>query len=81
MVNNQTLNHSPLPIGLGWLDDTMLLAGPTEENPNFVADTGSTPSDMQAHARAYERNMYRLSQAVVPVGGFFWQLGKGWGQI
>ena len=79
MVNNQTLNHSPLPIGLGWLDDTMLLAGPTEENHNFVADTGSTPKDMQEHARAYERNMYRLSQAVVPVGGFFWQLGKGWG--
>ena len=29
----------PQPIGLGWLDDSMMLSGPTEEDRNYVWDT------------------------------------------
>jgi hypothetical protein len=42
MVTNETLLHvdpttgRPQPIGLGWLDDSMTMNGPTEEDPNYI---------------------------------------------
>lgn len=79
MITNETLLHEPLPISLGWLDDSMKLTGPTEENPYFNEDTGSSAADMQEHVVAYEANMRKLAQAVVPAGGFWWQLITGSG--
>ena len=58
MITNETLEHKPIPIGLGWLDDSMQLKGPTEENPFFIEDTGSTAEDMQNHVTAYRANMW-----------------------
>ena len=77
MISAETLLHKPLPISLGWLDDSMQLQGPTEEDTNFVADTNSSASEMQDHVMAYRRNMYNLAQAVVAKGGFWWQLVRG----
>jgi hypothetical protein len=43
-------------IGLGWLDDSMQMVGPTEEDKNYIADTcGSNTSqtcidDMKSQA-------------------------------
>jgi len=79
MISNETLLHEPLPIGLGWLDDSMQLTGPTEENQYFIQDTGSSPQDMQEHVASYQENMYKLAQTVVPKGGFWWQLISGRG--
>merc|ERR1719223_1299037 len=77
MISNETLQHKPSPIGLGWLDDSMKINGPTEENKFFVSDTGSTLQDMQDHVAAYRTNMGKLAQTVVEAGGFWWQLVKG----
>ena len=52
MVTNETLHHTdPVtgkaqPIGLGWLDDSMSMGGPSEEDKNYIADTGASPQDM-----------------------------------
>lgn len=36
MISNETLLRRPLAIGLGWMDDSMTLSGPTEMDKNFV---------------------------------------------
>ena len=36
MISNETLLRRPLSIGLGWMDDSMTLNGPTEMDKNFV---------------------------------------------
>jgi hypothetical protein len=52
MVTDETLYHKdpatgkPQPIGLGWLDDSMRMNGPTEEDKNYIADTGASTADM-----------------------------------
>jgi hypothetical protein len=52
MVTDETLYHKdaatgkPQPIGLGWLDDSMKMSGPTEEDKNYIADTGASTADM-----------------------------------
>lgn len=81
MLSSETLGHKPQPISLGWLDDSMSVRGPSEENPNFIADTGSTPQDMQDHVAAYTANMARLTDAVVGAGGFYMQLTQRGPQI
>ena len=54
MVTNETLLHKnpktgePQVIGLGWLDDSMTEHGPTEEDRNYVADTGAHADDIKA---------------------------------
>jgi len=77
MISSETLLHKPTPISLGWLDDSMKLTGPTEEDTNFIADTGSSADDMVDHVGAYRKNMYNLAQKVVKQGGFWWQLVRG----
>lgn len=85
MVSNETLLHlnpatgQPQPIGLGWLDDSMTMNGPTEEDPNYIADTGASTADMQAQVAAYQESMQQLIKTIIPMGGFFWQLMDGGG--
>ena len=83
MVTNETLFHKnpetgeTQPIGLGWLDDSMTLQGPTEEDRNYIADTGSNSEDMMSQVAAYQESMYQLTKKVLPLGGFWWQLMDG----
>ena len=79
MISNETLFHDPIPIGLGWMDDSMTLNGPTEEDSHFIQDTGSSVQDMQEHVAAYHANMNRFHERVVQLGGFTWQLTRGHG--
>eukprot|EP01043_Picozoa_sp_COSAG02_P028548 COSAG02_NODE_1734_length_11163_cov_43.814262_7_plen_74_part_00 len=73
MVTNETLFHkNPVTgeqqvIGLGWLDDSMSLAGPSEEDKNYIADTGASPASMMAQTAAYKESMYQLVKKVVPM--------------
>jgi hypothetical protein len=39
-------------IGLGWLDDSMRLNGPTEEDRNYIADTGASTAEMKEQVAA-----------------------------
>jgi len=83
MVTNETLYHKnpetgkPQVIGLGWLDDSMRKNGPTEEDRNYIADTGASPQEMQEQVAAYEASMLALKKKVVPMGGYWWQLMGG----
>ena len=77
MISNVTLQNKPTSIGLGWLDDSMKITGVTEEDTHFIADTGSTATDMQDHVNAYEANIRALQEKVVSLGGFYWQMMKG----
>lgn len=85
MISDETLFHKdPVtgqaqPIGLGWLDDSMTLSGPTEEDRNYIADTGASPADMAAQVAAYKASMQLLIETIIPAGGFFWQLMDGQG--
>lgn len=60
MVTNETIFHKnpatgePQPIGLGWLDDSMTPHGPTEEDKNYIADTGASAEEIAAQVAAYE---------------------------
>jgi hypothetical protein len=73
MVTNETLFHkNPVTgeqqvIGLGWLDDSMSLGGPSEEDKNYIADTGSSPASMMAQTTAYRESMYQLVKKVIPM--------------
>ena len=73
MISNETLRHKPYALSLGYLDDSMRLTGPTEEDSHFIADTGSTLADMEAHVAAYNANMRRLEKELVAQGGFWHQ--------
>ena len=85
MVTNETLFHTnpetgeAQPIGLGYLDDWMTLQGPTEEDRNYIADTGSNSEDMMSQVAAYQETMYQLTKKVLSLGGFWWQLMDGSG--
>lgn len=79
MITKETLLHKPISIGLGWLDDSMRIDGPSEEDKHFVNDTGSTPEDMQAHVDAFKKNVEKLTEKVVSMGGWYMQLFRGRG--
>jgi hypothetical protein len=87
MISNETLLHTnpvtgdPQPIGLGWLDDSMTMNGPTEEDSNYIADTGASTADMQAQVDAYRQSIQELIGTVIPMGGFYWQLMNGNGAV
>lgn len=87
MVSNETLFHrnpatgQAQPIGLGWLDDSMKPGGPTEEDKNYIADTGASPEDMKEQVAAYQESILELKRKVVPMGGFWWQLMDGGGAV
>ena len=86
MISNETLFHKdpatgkPQPIGLGWLDDSMQLVGPTEEDKNYIADTcgdAASPEcekELQSQVDAYQASKLALIEKVIPLGGFWWQL-------
>lgn len=80
MVTDETLLHKnpqtgkPQSIGLGWLDDAMTKRGPSEEDRNYIADTGASTADIQAQVHAYRETMTELRKKVIPMGGFWWQL-------
>lgn len=80
MVSNETLYHkNPITgesqaIGLGWLDDVMHASGPTEEDKNYIDDTGASPESMAQQAAAYDASIAALKEKVLPIGGFWWQL-------
>jgi hypothetical protein len=76
MISNETLRHKPHALSLGYLDDSMTLHGPTEEDSHFIADTASTPAEMQEHVAAYNANMRRLELELVAQGGFWHQAMK-----
>lgn len=85
MITNETLLHKnpqtgkPQVIGLGWLDDSMTPHGPTEEDRNYMADTGADDADMKTQVAAYKATMTALVKKVVPMGGYWWQLMDGSG--
>lgn len=81
MISNQTLLHKPTMINLGWLDDGMGLQGMSEAHPGWVADTGSSPAEMQDHVDAFHANIGKLQQKVVGLGGFYWQMIRGHGPM
>ena len=78
MISNHTLLHKPM-INLGWLDDGIGLNGMSEASPGWVADTGSTPEQMQDHVDAFSANIGKLQRRVVDLGGFYWQMIRGAG--
>jgi len=75
MITNETLFHKnpvtgePQVIGLGWLDDSMTPQGPTEEDKNYIADTGASPAEIASQVAAYQESMLALKRKVVPMGG------------
>ena len=74
IISDATILHRPFPIGVGWLDDMMTLAGPTELDPYFLIDTGLTPADAAASVAAFNTTMTRMFDKLVAMGGFAWQL-------
>lgn len=66
MVTDETLYHKnphtgePQPIGLGWLDDAMGMHGPSEEDRNYVVDTGASHPAIKAQVHAYQASMAAL---------------------
>ena len=80
MISNETLLHTDPKtgasqvIGLGWLDDSMSIGGPSEEDKHYIADTGASAESMMEQTNAYRTSMYELTKKVVPMGGFWWQL-------
>jgi hypothetical protein len=48
--------------------------GPTEEDKNYIADTGASQADMKEQVAAYKASMLALKKKVVPMGGYWWQL-------
>lgn len=83
MISNETLFHkNPVTgesqvIGLGWLDDSMTPHGPTEEDKNYIADTGASQEEIDEQVAAYQESILQLKKKVVPMGGFWWQLLDG----
>ena len=83
MISNETLLHTdpltgkPQAIGLGWLDDSMTSRGPSEEDHNYIADTGANASDIAAQVGAYQASMLALREKVLSLGGFWMQLMGG----
>eukprot|EP00051_Salpingoeca_urceolata_P027693 m.482796 g.482796 ORF g.482796 m.482796 type:complete len:583 (-) comp22669_c0_seq1:268-2016(-) len=75
MISNETLFHKG--VSLGWLDDSMKLTGPTEEDTHFINDTGLSAAEMQASVAAYQKNIRTLQKKVVSLGGFYWQMIRG----
>jgi len=85
MISNETLFHTnpitgePQMISLGWMDDSMQMSGPTEEDSNYIADTGATTQDMQDQVLAYRETITQFNQAVAAKGGFTYMMASGGG--
>lgn len=84
MISNETLTHKnpitgePAMISLGWMDDSMTMNGPTEEDPNYISDTGFSTQQMQDQVDAYRTTITQFNEAVYAAGGFTWMM-MDWG--
>jgi hypothetical protein len=84
MISNETIYHKdpvtgePQMISLGWMDDSMTPNGPTEEDSNYIADTGFSPSEMQDQVDAYRTTISQFDSAVYDAGAFTWMM-MSWG--
>ena len=56
----------------------MTLNGPTEEDSNYIADTGASAADMQAQVDAYRATIVQFNEAVQKAGIFTWMM-MSWG--
>jgi len=74
IINSATILHQPVAIGVGWLDDDMTMAGPTELDPNFLVDTGLTEAETEDSVVAFNKTMTRMFDKLVGMGGWAWQL-------
>lgn len=80
MISNETLFHKnpvtgePQMISLGWMDDSMTMNGPTEEDSNYIADCGFSQQEMADQVGAYRETINQFNQAVVKNGGFTWMM-------
>ena len=52
--------------------------GPTEEDPNYIADTGFSAAEMQDQVDAYRGTIAQFNEAVHDAGGFTWMM-MSWG--
>ena len=52
----------------------MTMNGPTEEDPNYIADCGFSTADMQAQVDAYRTTITAFDEAVYAAGGFTWMM-------
>ncbi len=52
----------------------MTLNGPTEEDSNYIADTGATPAEMTDQVAAYRETIAEFNVAVHAAGGFTWMM-------
>jgi len=59
----------------------MTAKGPTEASPTYAADTGASSAELKAQREAYLASMEALKKKVLPMGGFWWQLLGGGGQL
>jgi hypothetical protein len=84
MISNETLFHKnpttgePQIISLGWMDDSMQMTGPTEEDSNYIADCGFSTQEMADQVAAYRETISQFNQAVAQHGGFTWMM-MDWG--
>ena len=76
MITNETILHDP-PIGLGYMDDSMQMTGPTEEDTHFINDTGSSEQDMKDMVDAYQSTQLKYDLKLVSMGGWNWMLTRG----
>jgi len=80
VISNETLYHTnpvtgePAMISLGWMDDSMTMNGPTEEDPNYIADTGFSTAEMTDQVAAYRTTIAQFNQAVHDAGAFTWMM-------
>ena len=52
--------------------------GPSEEDPNYIADCGFSPAEMTDQVAAYRETINQFNQAVWANGGFTWMM-MDWG--
>ena len=56
----------------------MTMNGPTEEDPNYIADTGFSTAEMQAQVDAYHETITAFNEAVWNAHAFTWMM-MSWG--
>jgi hypothetical protein len=84
MISNETLFHKnpvtgePQMISLGWMDDSMGINGPSEEDSNYIADCGFSQQEMADQVAAYRETITQFNEAVFSNGGFTWMM-MDWG--
>lgn len=65
---------SPLPVTPPFSVISMQLNGPTEEDSNYIADTGFSAQEMQDQVDAYRNTITQFNEAVYAAGAFTWMM-------